>query len=569
MSRGVTPHNYNLRRRPAPVLLTPSHFTPSDSAKSKTAATAPPFSIDRSLLPPTSILLDGTPSTYTSPVTIYPPTPILLHSTSSTYTSPATISPTTSILLQGTFSTYTSLVTIYPPLSTLPTILTSSTHTTPTPASAPVLLPLPQDVLIDLTPSTPTPAPVIDRSRDLTSLPLIDRSLDSTLLPPAPSRQLNLPETNSPVLLTPHRTLFSINTRTTLQNFPIESQTRTFTNSSQTEHSSGPASVLGNNRFIHTEHFTQWAKFYDLSDEKALNAFPFQLKRHANVWYDTLPENVTHDWHLLVNDFKSRFHHDDVILDLPILQTHQGSSESVMDYLGRLFQTATNKPSSDQVLLAVALNGLKLSVKRIVINNNPANMAELRQATVLAEKSIATTDTTDLSALNTILNEVKQLKDEVAANSKQTKDSISSLQKHAHINATKLPFLPPTSNYRSHDTYYTPFPPAHSHDTYFRSNPTYTPPPSAQSHNTYFRPNQTYTSPPSAFPQRYPRRHSSSQPSRAPHFQPQTHTRHPTPCIGCGKHCTSSTICPARNAQCHYCHKIGHFSRVCLSTRKQ
>ncbi|KAK3602279.1 hypothetical protein CHS0354_022020 [Potamilus streckersoni] len=79
MKRGVTPHNYNLRRRPAPELLTPSHFTPSGSTKLKTAATAPPFPIDRSLLPPTSIILHGTSSTYTSPVTIYPPTPIQSH----------------------------------------------------------------------------------------------------------------------------------------------------------------------------------------------------------------------------------------------------------------------------------------------------------------------------------------------------------------------------------------------------------------------------------------------------------------------------------------------------------
>ncbi|KAK3585577.1 hypothetical protein CHS0354_036764 [Potamilus streckersoni] len=238
MIRGVTPHNYNLRRRPAPEHLTASHITPSDSAKSKTAATAPPSSIDRSLLTPTSIILHRTSSTYTSPVTIYPPTPILSHSTSSTYTSPATISPTTSLLLQGTSSTYASPVTIYPPLSTLPMILISSTHITPTPASASVLQPLPQNVLIDLTPSTPTSAPVIDPSRDLTSLPVIDRSRDSTLRPPAPSRQLNLPETSSPVLLTPQRTLFSDNPLTTLQTFPIESQARTFTNSSQPEHSS-------------------------------------------------------------------------------------------------------------------------------------------------------------------------------------------------------------------------------------------------------------------------------------------------------------------------------------------
>lgn len=37
----------------------------------------------------------------------------------------------------------------------------------------------------------------------------------------------------------------------------------------------------------------------------------------------------------------------------------------------------------------------------------------------------------------------------------------------------------------------------------------------------------------------------------------------------CGGQCKSRTVCNARNAQCHYCHKICHFSRVYMSPRKQ
>ncbi|KAK3584677.1 hypothetical protein CHS0354_021345 [Potamilus streckersoni] len=275
MNKSVTPHDYKLRSRPAPELLTPLHFTPPGFTKSKTAANAPPFAIDRLFLPTTSILLHGISSTYTSPVTIYPPLP------------------------------------------TLPMIQTSSARTTQKPASDPILQPLPDDVLIDLTQYTPTPEPVFDHS------------IDSSLLPPTPSSQL-------------HLTL--------------------------------------------------------------------------NILLEVLVFLGTTDSHTQLMRFESIFHHDDVILDLSILQTQQGSSESIMDYLSRLFQIATNKQIPDQVLLAVALKGLKPSVKRIVMNKNPANMAELRQAAVLAEKSITTTDTTDLSTLNTILKEVKQLKDEVVAN---------------------------------------------------------------------------------------------------------------------------------------------------------
>ncbi|KAK3602608.1 hypothetical protein CHS0354_034334 [Potamilus streckersoni] len=166
MTRGVTPHNYNVRRKPAPELLTPSHFTPSGSTKSKTAATAPQFLIDRSLLPPTSILLHGTSSTYTSPVTIYPPTPILL---------------------QGSSSTYASPVTIYNPLPTLPRILASSTQTTPSPISSPVLQPLPHEVLIDLTPSTPTQhlsatVPVIRHYFRSSTVPVIQHHFRSSTI---------------------------------------------------------------------------------------------------------------------------------------------------------------------------------------------------------------------------------------------------------------------------------------------------------------------------------------------------------------------------------------------------
>jgi len=105
-------------------------------------------------------------------------------------------------------------------------------------------------------------------------------------------------------------------------------------------------------------HFIQWANFYELSESKIFNAFPFHLQGHAKMWYNTLSVNDRNDWHTLVSAFKSRFHNDDVILDLSILQTQQRSSESVLDYLSRLLQIATNKVIPDQVLLAVALKFL-------------------------------------------------------------------------------------------------------------------------------------------------------------------------------------------------------------------
>ncbi|KAL3881014.1 hypothetical protein ACJMK2_033214 [Sinanodonta woodiana] len=282
------------------------------------------------------------------------------------------------------------------------------------------------------------------------------------------------------------------------------------------------------------DHFIQWAKFYELSESKSLNAFPFHLQGHAKIWYDTLSDTDKNDWQTLISAFKSRFHNDDVILDLSILQTQQGSSESVLDYLSRLLRIATNKPISDQVLLAVALNGLKPSVKRIVMNKNPTNIADLRQAAVLAEKSIATTDTTDLLAFNTILDEVKQLKDEVkVANSMQHQYIHAYSQPPTNVNHTTQTFQP--RNFPQRGTYYKQQSnlPVHS---------------------------QTFT----------PRPHGSNNSSvKGTRYHQQSQNRTSNSCFYCGGFCTSRSVCRARNVQCHFCHKVGHFSRVCMSTEKR
>ncbi|KAL3881015.1 hypothetical protein ACJMK2_033215 [Sinanodonta woodiana] len=67
MNKGVTPHNYQLRRRSGPTLLRPSDFTPSTSV-STPKPTAPTDLNDLVTIPTTSLLLETAASTYTSPV---------------------------------------------------------------------------------------------------------------------------------------------------------------------------------------------------------------------------------------------------------------------------------------------------------------------------------------------------------------------------------------------------------------------------------------------------------------------------------------------------------------------
>jgi hypothetical protein len=67
----------------------------------------------------------------------------------------------------------------------------------------------------------------------------------------------------------------------------------------------------------------------------------------------------------------------------------EGRNESVLDYLSRLYQLATNRNISDDILLAVAMNGLKPELKTIVMTKEPKNVEELRHCATLAEKAIS------------------------------------------------------------------------------------------------------------------------------------------------------------------------------------
>ncbi|KAL3836199.1 hypothetical protein ACJMK2_021641 [Sinanodonta woodiana] len=381
--------------------------------------------------------------------------------------------PTTSLLLETAASTYTSPVILHTPLTSLQTTPTSATSTITTPSPAPIIRPL------------------------------------TTFSPP--TQRLTFEH--------PNRQDSSFLQESTF--FQTTPQARAPDNRLVSEHFSKNNIHSGPDRSSQTE-------------SKSLNAFPFHLQGHAKIWYDTLSDTDKNDWQTLISAFKSRFHNDDVILDLSILQTQQGSSESVLDYLSRLLRIATNKPISDQVLLAVALNGLKPSVKRIVMNKNPTNMADLRQAAVLAEKSIATTDTTDLLAFNTILDEVKQLKDEVkVANSMQHQYIHAYSQPPTNVNHTTQTFQP--RNFPQRGTYYKQQSnlPVHS---------------------------QTFT----------PRPHGSNNSSvKGTRYHQQSQNRTSNSCFFCGGFCTSRSVCRARNVQCHFCHKVGHFSRVCMSTQKR
>ena len=58
---------------------------------------------------------------------------------------------------------------------------------------------------------------------------------------------------------------------------------------------------------------------------------------------------------------------------------------------------ATNRNISDDILLAVAMNGLKPELKTIVMTKEPKNVEELRHCATLAEKAISSNTVNTIS----------------------------------------------------------------------------------------------------------------------------------------------------------------------------
>jgi hypothetical protein len=114
--------------------------------------------------------------------------------------------------------------------------------------------------------------------------------------------------------------------------------------------------------------FQQWVDLYDIPQDKITKVITFQFADEAAVWYATLKPEITNNFQKFKEAFFKRFTEDDRILDMSILQILQGPSETVRQYLSRLFQNATNKDIPEQVLLAVGINGLRPEIRRIVMN---------------------------------------------------------------------------------------------------------------------------------------------------------------------------------------------------------
>ena len=135
---------------------------------------------------------------------------------------------------------------------------------------------------------------------------------------------------------------------------------------------------LCTNTIVHFMMYqTKKAKTHSLSIQKV-------ILKYGLILYQILKKQ---NFDNLITLFKTRFKDKQQLLNLTILQIHQGRNEYVLHYLSQLYQLATNRNILDDILLAVAMNWLKSELKTIVMTKEPKHVEELRHCPSLSETS--------------------------------------------------------------------------------------------------------------------------------------------------------------------------------------
>jgi len=280
------------------------------------------------------------------------------------------------------------------------------------------------------------------------------------------------------------------------------------------------------------EKFQKWIDLYEVPNDKVVKVIAFQLSDEAAIWYATLAPEITNNLQRFKTAFLKRFTENERMLDLSILQTMQGPCENVREYLTRLAQTATNKNISEQILLAVGLNGLRPDIRKIVMNKEPANIEELRHHAILAEKSAVTGDNTLQSAVNVMQSDLQAIKSELMNISQPEMMKTDSFTARNN----NKPQIRPQFEPRQYNH------PNSKSQNYYNS----------RSQNYY---NQNPRPPMRSFPRPQIRQNQNT-------YQPSDR------CGFCGMDRHTRNVCPARDKICHNCRRQGHFSRVCQQSKR-
>ena len=278
------------------------------------------------------------------------------------------------------------------------------------------------------------------------------------------------------------------------------------------------------------QYVERYAAFKQMSDGEKLQFMAILLRDAASDFYEGLPTAQRQSWDQFKTAFLARFGRSEAVRwrDTSDLYTMaQKLDESAEDFISRVTKKAKYIPNIDESLLRSAvIQGLRPQIRSHVLQANVQTMADLLQAARVADVATTSSDPT----FQQLLNEIRHSNEQHAKHNAAF-ELLSSRFNNMNVSSTDAN---DTSRSRS------PSP---------RRVRFTTPPrrPTSSGYD-YRRSNDD-------------RRSSNDRPPRR-YYNDNNNT-----CPRCGMEHRYDR-CPATNAQCLNCGRVGHFRKTCRQARR-
>jgi len=310
------------------------------------------------------------------------------------------------------------------------------------------------------------------------------------------------------------------------------------------------------------QNFELWARCKALNDNVKVAALSLHLRESAATWLTVLPDGDKDTWPHIRAAFVARYGFDQQPgwQQATLVWTMQQlPGEPVLDFIAKVQHAARNINLPEEQQRFAIINGLRPAIRLHVLRQNPADMAALRQAAVLAQQTEQPGTDDNSLAIQRIERQLQQL-------------TLSSLQSRGPCDRHRLAERP-------YDDQYNPSSRSPSTDRRPARHRDYDPSarqsypsrsPSIERHlpdeDNNRRDQRTYYHR-SATPAGQRRVSFAADNRVAPSTRhEESETTYPT-CASCGRANHRRHECYFRDAICTYCNRPGHIQRACRTAR--
>jgi len=308
------------------------------------------------------------------------------------------------------------------------------------------------------------------------------------------------------------------------------------------------------------QNFELWSRCRAYDDNVKVAALALHLRDAAATWHHVLPDNEKDTWPHIRASFLARYG--------PNLQAgwqkasqiwtqQQLPGESVLDYIAKMqrFAGEINLPIEQQHFAVI--NGLRPNIRSHVLRQNPANLAQLRQAALLAEQTDNPSDDNSL-AIQRIERQLQQL----TLHSLQEPVDRPRPAERRYDELRRGPSRSPSIDRRPAE--HQRFDPSSSRYASSRSPSTDRRRPT----ENYLRRDERTDRRPARLATPVGQHRVSFDNSRVSSYdRREPREANYPPCLSCGRNNHRRSDCYFRNAVCTSCDRSGHTTRACKSAR--